>query len=64
MDEIRVCLALAIAEHKSMHAFAHRYDINAGNLHQVLTGRRAPQAVHLAILGVCRKFEQVREPQC
>lgn len=65
MEEVRVCLALAVAEHTTMTSFARRYNVNKGNLRNVLAGLRQPQREHLAILGVRRviTFEQARAPR-
>lgn len=64
MEEVRVCLALAVAEHPSMRNFADHHGINIGNLSQVLSGARAPQLEHLALLGLRRiiSFEPARSP--
>lgn len=65
LDEVRVCLALAVAQYPSMRSFAEDYQINRGNLQQVLSGRRGPQWEHLAILGLKRTviYEAARMPQ-
>jgi hypothetical protein len=65
LEEVRVCLALAVAQYPSMTSFAHAYNINRGNLSAVLSGRRGPQWEHLAILGLRRVtiYEHARAPK-
>ena len=58
-DEIRVCLALAVAE-VGLGTFAIRHGINRGNLYQVLNGIRGPQPEHLSILGLRRVVDIVQ----
>lgn len=50
-EEVRVCLALAVAE-TGLGRFCREYGLNKGNLYQVLSGIHGPQKEQLEILGL------------
>lgn len=54
-DEIRICLALAVAE-CGLGNFSKRYGINMGNLYLVLKGHYKPQPEQLAVLGLKKRM--------